>query len=70
VTVDNAFNCKAMGDLIMRDYPSIVWTPCATHCLDLVIKDIAKLLWVKDAVIKAKHIMNFMNKKTKNVGYI
>jgi hypothetical protein len=35
-----------------------------------VIKDIAKLLWVKAAVIKVKHIMNFMNKKTKNVGYI
>ncbi len=70
MTIDNAFNCKAMGDLIMKDYPSIVWTRCATHCLDLVIEDIAKFLWVKDVIIKTKHIMNFMIKENKNVGYI
>jgi hypothetical protein len=37
VIIDNAFKCKAMGDLVMKDYPSIVWTPCVTHCLDLLM---------------------------------
>ncbi len=48
----NVFNCKAMDDLVMKDYPSIISTPCVAHCLDLVIKDIAKLLWVKDVITK------------------
>ncbi len=65
VIIDNDFNCKTMGDLVMRDYLSIVWTPCATHCLELLIENIAKLPWIKDVIIKAKHIVNFMSKKPK-----
>jgi hypothetical protein len=63
--IDNASNCKAMGDLVMKDYPSIVWTPCVTHYLDLLIVDIAKLLWIKDVITKVKHIVNFMTMKPK-----
>ncbi len=63
--IGNVFNCKAMGNLVMRDYPSIVWTPCVIHYLDLLIKAIAKLLWIKDVITKAKHIVNFMTKKPK-----
>jgi hypothetical protein len=59
---NNAYNYKAMGDLVMRDYSSFFWTPCATHYLNLLIADIAKLPWVKDVVTKAKHIVNFMIK--------
>jgi hypothetical protein len=70
VIIDNAFNCKAMGDLVMRDYLSIVWTPCVAHCLNLVIENNAKLLWVKDVVTKVKHIVNFTIKETKIIGYI
>jgi hypothetical protein len=65
VIIDIASNCKAMGDLVMKDYPSIVWTPCATHCLNLLIEDIAKLPWIKDVITKAKLIVNFMTKKPK-----
>jgi hypothetical protein len=64
VITNNAFNCESMGDLIMRDYLSIVWTPCVTHYLNILIKDkVAKLPWVKDIVNKAKHVVNFVTKK-------
>jgi hypothetical protein len=65
VITNNASNYKVMGDLVMRDYPSFVWTPCATHYLDLLIANIAKLPWVKDVITKAKHIVNFTIKKPK-----
>jgi hypothetical protein len=48
----------------------IVWTPCVAHCLNLVIENNAKLLWVKDVVTKVKHIVNFTIKETKIIGYI
>ncbi|VFQ97712.1 unnamed protein product [Cuscuta campestris] len=28
------------GDLLMAKYPHLYWTPCATHCLDLILEDI------------------------------
>ncbi len=59
VIIDNASNYKAMSDL------SIVWMPSVTHCLDLLIEDIAKLPWIKNVITKAKHIVNFMTKKPK-----
>jgi hypothetical protein len=65
VITNNASNYKAMGDLVMTNYSSFIWTPCATHYLNVLIENIAKLLWVKDVVIKAKHIVNFMINKPK-----
>jgi hypothetical protein len=65
VITHNASNYKAMGDLVMKDYLSIVWTLSAAHCLNLLIEDIAKLPWIKDVITKAKHIVNFMTKKPK-----
>jgi len=63
VITNNAFNCESMGDLVMRNYLSIVLTPCIMHYLNLLIKDITKLLWVKVMVNKAKHVVNFVTKK-------
>ncbi len=31
VIIDNAFNGRSIGDLVMKDYPSIVWTPYVTQ---------------------------------------
>ncbi len=63
VITNNASNYESMGDLVMRNYLSIVWTPCVMHYLNLLIKDIAKLPWVKDMVNKVKHVVNFVTKK-------
>jgi hypothetical protein len=44
VIINNVSNYKAMGDLVMKDYPLFFWTPCATHYLDLLIANITKCL--------------------------
>lgn len=49
---------------------SIVWTPWSTHNLDLIIKNITKLFWVKDVVSKANHVENFVTNKPKTFGYL
>ncbi|KAL0325294.1 UNVERIFIED_CONTAM: hypothetical protein Sradi_5098700 [Sesamum radiatum] len=43
LVTDNGANYVAAGRLIQDHYKSINWSPCAAHCLNLVMKDIAKL---------------------------
>ena len=44
----------------MERHSTIFWTPCAAHCLDLMLEDIGKLEWVKSCVDKAKNICKFI----------
>ena len=39
---------------------TIYWTPCAAHCLDLLLHDLAKFPWINDAVRKGKQISHFI----------
>lgn len=63
VVTDNASNCKKMGEMVEANYPNIVWTPCASHCLDLLIEDIGKLTWIKPIVADCERITTFFCKK-------
>jgi len=40
VITDNASNCKGAGQLIEQEFPSIMWTPCVVHTLNLSLKNI------------------------------
>ncbi|XP_057856303.2 uncharacterized protein LOC131065720 [Cryptomeria japonica] len=44
----------------MERHPSIVWTPCVAHCIDLMLEDIGKLPWVKRCVEMARNICKFI----------
>eukprot|EP00253_Pinus_taeda_P032271 PITA_32271 len=57
---DNASNCVGAGKLIMEKYNQIYWTPCAAHCLDLMLHDLAKFPWVNETIRRAKTISNFI----------
>ena len=48
------------GILLMERHPAIFWTPCAAHCLDLMLEDIGKTEWVKSCVERAKSICKFI----------
>ncbi|XP_068503640.1 uncharacterized protein [Phaseolus vulgaris] len=42
IVTDNAANYKAVGDLLMQKRNKLYWTPCATHCIDLMLEDFEK----------------------------
>ena len=42
-----------MGRLLEAEFPAIVWTPCVSHCVDLLMEDVSKLGWVKRIVQQA-----------------
>ncbi|MCO5614576.1 hypothetical protein L7F22_068859 [Adiantum nelumboides] len=65
VITDNASNCASMGRKLEAEFPFIVWTPCASHCIDLLLEDIGELPWVKDSLSQALSIVTFINVKVK-----
>ena len=65
VITDNASNCHHMGRLVEAEFPAIIWTPCASHCLDLLMEDISKLRWVRKVVKQATSIVTFFTTKVK-----
>ncbi|GAV81195.1 DUF659 domain-containing protein [Cephalotus follicularis] len=73
VITDNASNCKGAGQLIEQEFPSIVWTPCVVHTLNLDLKNIcaAKNVesnqvayeacsWISDIIGDVMMIRNFI----------
>ena len=37
VITDNAANYVYAGRMLMERHPTLFWTPCAAHCLDLLL---------------------------------
>ena len=54
IITDNASNYVAAGRMLEEKHPTIWWTPCAAHCLDLMLEDIGKIEWAKKCVEHAK----------------
>jgi len=52
VVTDNAANFKAGGELLMKKWEHLYWTPCAAHCIDLIFEDFEKHLKVHQITIK------------------
>ncbi|MCO5551318.1 hypothetical protein L7F22_004819 [Adiantum nelumboides] len=65
VITDNVSNCASMGRKLEAEFPFIVWTPCASLCIDLHLEDIGELPWVKDILSQALSIVTFINVKVK-----
>ena len=51
---DNASNYVAARRMLEEKHPTIWWTPCAAHCLELMLEDIGKIKLVKKSVEKEK----------------
>eukprot|EP01018_Ginkgo_biloba_P022716 Gb_06996 [translate_table: standard] len=60
IVIDSASNCVGAGKMIMARFKTIYWTPCAAHCMDLLLHDLGKLPWVNEAIRRGKLIANFI----------
>eukprot|EP01018_Ginkgo_biloba_P009685 Gb_04628 [translate_table: standard] len=60
IVTDSASNCVGANKMIMARFKTIYWTPCATHCMDLLLHDLGKLPWVNEAIQRGKLIANFI----------
>eukprot|EP01018_Ginkgo_biloba_P031498 Gb_22871 [translate_table: standard] len=60
VITDNARVCKAVGLLVEARYENIFWTSCAVHTLNLILKKIENIEWIKKITDEAKEIEMFI----------
>ena len=42
IITDNASNYVLAGKMLEEKHKTILWTPCAAHCIDLMLEDICK----------------------------
>ncbi|KAL5561819.1 hypothetical protein UlMin_031566 [Ulmus minor] len=61
VVADNASTYKAMGEKLMSKRKQLYWTPCAAHCLDLMLEKIGELPQHKTALLRAKKVSNYIH---------
>eukprot|EP01018_Ginkgo_biloba_P024520 Gb_28083 [translate_table: standard] len=57
---DNARICKVDGLVVEARYEHIFWTPCAIHSLNLILKKIGNIEWIKQITDEAKEIEMFI----------
>lgn len=71
VVTDNAANYKAAGELLMEKRPHLYWTPCAAHCIDLMLEDFEKKIPLHtDAISKGKKITTYIYGRTSLISLL
>jgi hypothetical protein len=60
VVTDNGANYKAAGRILMERIPTLFWSPCAAHCLDLMLEEIGNLPYFKKHIARARRVTTFI----------
>jgi len=60
IVTDNAANYKAAGRLLNDKYPSIFWSPCLAHYINLILSDIVKMDLVNDLASRVSLVTKFI----------
>jgi predicted HAD superfamily phosphohydrolase YqeG len=60
VVIDNASVNLAATALLKAKRPSIFWTSCAAHTIDLMLEDIGKIEVVDKTIVKARSLTTFL----------
>eukprot|EP00253_Pinus_taeda_P006848 PITA_06848 len=60
VIINNAANYVSANKMLMERYHTLLWTPCATHCLNLLLEDMGKLFFIKEVVDMARSVPKFI----------
>jgi hypothetical protein len=62
LVTDNGSNFKAAGRILMERIPHLFWTPCATHCMNLLLQDIGEIKQFNTVINSAKKVSRFIYK--------
>ncbi|PSS08268.1 Zinc finger BED domain-containing protein [Actinidia chinensis var. chinensis] len=60
IVTDNAANYVAAGRLLEQEFHTIYWSPCAAHCMNLILQDIGNLDEVSDIISHASKITKYI----------
>ena len=65
VITDNGANYKAAGRILMDRIPTLFWSPCAVHWLDLMLEYIGKLQPFQKTIGRARCVTTFVGVQTR-----
>ncbi|KAL5137394.1 hypothetical protein HKD37_10G027763 [Glycine soja] len=60
VVTDNGSNYVLAGKLLEEKRKHIYWTPCAAHCIDLMLEDIGKLPLIRKTIRRAINLVGYI----------
>ncbi|XP_031261897.1 uncharacterized protein LOC116120101 [Pistacia vera] len=60
LVTDNGANYKAVERMLSEKYSSIPWSPCAAHCINLMLKDIAEMSHIVNLLTRASEVTKFV----------
>ncbi|CAA0833259.1 hAT transposon superfamily [Striga hermonthica] len=60
VITDNGSNYVDAGKLLEDNRPHLYWTPCAAHCIDLMLEDIGKLPLIRKTIKSGIFLVGFI----------
>ncbi|RVW95300.1 hypothetical protein CK203_034166 [Vitis vinifera] len=68
VVTDDKASFKATGMLLMEKWKHLLWSSCATHCIDSMLEDIASMKQIKETLDQVKMITRFIYNSLKIVN--
>ena len=48
----------------MERYPSLYFSPCVAHCIDLMLEGMGKLPWIKEIIDSARSVTKYIYNHT------
>ncbi|XP_042012021.1 uncharacterized protein LOC121760410 [Salvia splendens] len=63
IVTDNASNYKKAGMTLQVRIPSLFWSPCAAHCIDLMLEDIGKISLINGVIKKSIALTGYIYSK-------
>jgi len=64
IVTDNASNNMAAANIMQLKRPSIFWTSCAAHTVNLMLGDIAKIKPIRNAIVNGRSVSVFIYSHT------
>ena len=65
VVTDNASNYKKAREMLKEKRKGLFWTPCAAHCLDLILKDFEKKIkYHQETIANGRKITTYIFGRT------
>ncbi|KAL2922174.1 Ribosomal RNA small subunit methyltransferase C [Bienertia sinuspersici] len=64
IIIDGALSYPAVASHILQNYGTIFISPCASHCVNLILDDFCKVDWVNRCIVQAQTITRFVYNST------
>ncbi|XP_058770929.1 uncharacterized protein LOC131644443 isoform X2 [Vicia villosa] len=71
IVTDNTPFYKAAGEMLMEKRTRLYWTPCVTHCIEMILEEYEKKIPIYEKTIaKGKRITNFIYSRNSMVSLL